>query len=224
MPPIQFGVDKIGYSRGGKSVNGLAQLLFSNTGKIIDTRVDGEGFHAQNAGGDKTLQVTQAFRDNTAPETAVHPQFALQGLHLLAKRIGRGGHRCAVQRHINHRGNTTGSGRLGCRIKPFPLGATRFVDMHMGIHQAGHYHSVGDDFLAFGVDVGIDVQNAGHLALTHYDCSGAQLPVDHNAPAAQNQGGLHELSLLLTVALAPEISLLRSAATPSFSSRHATPR
>jgi hypothetical protein len=48
----------------------------------------------------------------------------------------------AIERHVDDRRIPTGRRGLRCRLKSFPVGATRFVDVNMRVHQTGQYRGI----------------------------------------------------------------------------------
>ncbi len=74
------------------------------------------------------------------PERHVHRELAgRRGSFLPQGGHGHGG-RDAVQRHIHDRGHPARRGGRGRGAEPFPLGAARFVHVHVAVHQAGQQH------------------------------------------------------------------------------------
>lgn len=77
-----------------------------------------------------------------APEPDVDEGGTGRGVALDLQGIGGGGGRDGVERHIDDGRHATGRRRESGRMEPFPLGATRFVDVHVGVHESGQQNGV----------------------------------------------------------------------------------
>lgn len=86
---------------------------------------------------DKGLELGSIPRDNAAIEANINPALALSGLELLLE----GGNSCCrrdgVQRHVDDGGDASEGRSLGTSIESLPFSTAGFVEVDMGIDQAG---------------------------------------------------------------------------------------
>ena len=110
--------------------------------ELRDAGVEQEAFEAEHARFVQAPEVVDVPGDGATPEAHIdvgllggHGPFDLQGgdVH---------GGRQAVQGHVDDGGDAAGRGRAGRRGEAFPFGAAGFVDVHVGVHQAGQQHLV----------------------------------------------------------------------------------
>ena len=80
--------------------------------------------------------------------------FALRGGAFLFEGFDRGGFGQAVQRHVDERGVAAASGSTGRGLEAFPLGAAGFIDVNVGVNEAG------ENAIVSAVDYPIAMWNA----------------------------------------------------------------
>ncbi len=92
----------------------------------------------------------EVVRDRAAPEADIHPWSPAGGGPLEPQRVGRGGGRHAVERHVDQGGDAAGGSRPGRGREALPIGAARFVDVDVGVDQPRQQHLSGGQLFAAG--------------------------------------------------------------------------
>ena len=72
---------------------------------------------------------------NSAPCSPIHPASPVCCAALGVERVDSCGRRKAVERHIDQRRMAPGGSGSRCSIKSFPLGASRVINVNVGINQ-----------------------------------------------------------------------------------------
>ena len=116
----KLGVDQKRRIRFGKDGHGRIEILGRCWEKLVDPRVDEETFEAQDTVLQHSSELFGVTGDNSAPETHVDPELAMEGGDLLAQCLpaGRGG--AAVERHVHQGGDPSSGSRLGGTFKALP--------------------------------------------------------------------------------------------------------
>src|SRR6267142_950407 len=115
-----------------------AKILFGNMLTFRHSRWHEEALEPEHARAMHCPQFTGIAGHDPAPEADVHPAFLARRSALGFERRSCGGCRDAVERHVDQRRDAASGGRACRRLKTFPIGAPRFIDMDMRVHQAGH--------------------------------------------------------------------------------------
>ncbi len=114
-----------------------AELGFVDHGEAFDAGVDEEAFEARNSGGGQCSDVLLVVGDDSAPGGPIDMAFALRGGALLFECGDSRGLGQAIERHVDERGVAAGRRGAGRGLEAFPLGAAGFVDVNVGIDEAG---------------------------------------------------------------------------------------
>ena len=96
--------------------------------------------------------------------------------------------RNAVERHIDYSRHAAG-GRGACgRLKPFPIGAPRLVDVNVSIDEARHHHRIlaGFNYLAIGRNL-IECRYGDDAAIAYMHRRRADCILSHNPAPANNE-------------------------------------
>src|ERR1700704_1207494 len=134
----EFGVNEKWRAEFCKLGHRNAKILFGNMLKFRHARWHEEALEPEHARAMHGPQFTGIAGDDPAPEADVHPAFLARRGALGFERRSCGGCRDAVERHVDQCRDAASGGRACRRLKTFPIGAPRFVDMDMCVHQAGH--------------------------------------------------------------------------------------
>ena len=126
----------------GGLLHGQRELLRLEVPELVDARVEQEALEAEHPGLVQRLEVGDVAGHRAGPEADVDQDLPPGHQPLDLERRDRGGRRDRVQRHVEDGGDPAGRGRPGRGGEPLPLGATRFVDVHVGVDQAGQQHLV----------------------------------------------------------------------------------
>ena len=139
-------------------------------GELIDPGVQQEALEAEDARVVQRGEVRDVPRDGAAPEPDVDEDL-VAGHGLLGPEPGERGRRGdRVERHVDDGGDAAGSGRAGRAGEALPLGASRLVDVHVGVDQAGDEHLVlAEDDDGVGGQVGIGPCHDGDPSVDHTD-------------------------------------------------------
>ncbi len=139
--------------------HGLVQLLGGERRELVDTGVQQEALEAEDATVPQSLQVTGAevLRHGPAPETHVDLHLLLRHGLLRVEGVDGDGGGDGVQGHVEQGRDTAGRRGAGDGGEALPLGASRLVDVDVGVHQAGDEDLVGGDVDDLGVVPGVDV-------------------------------------------------------------------
>ena len=120
----------------------VLEVLRTQRGELLDAGVHQEALETEDAGGVQRGQFPQVPGHGAAPEADVDEALALgtPALHVQRGDVDR--RRDAVERHVQDRGDAAGGGRPRRRREALPLGASGFVDVHVGVDEAREEHDV----------------------------------------------------------------------------------
>jgi hypothetical protein len=110
--------------------------------ELVDAARGEEGLEAEDACVVQLPQRPQVLRHGTAPEADVHQRLGRRHLALGGESVDGGGGRDAVQRHVDDGRHAPGGGRAGGAGEALPLGASRFVHVHVRVDDSGDQHLV----------------------------------------------------------------------------------
>ncbi len=137
-------MDKERHAEVGEDGKRLRELVRLHMGKLFDAGVAQKALEREHAFGLEGGELMHVAADEAAGETHIHVELALGGAALGLEPGAGGRGRQTIERHVHEGGDAPrrrGSRRGG---EAFPLGAARLIDVHVGVHDAGH-DRVGSD-------------------------------------------------------------------------------
>ena len=126
----------------GRLLHRQRERLRLEVAELLDAGVEQEALEAEDPHVVQRRQVVEVAGNRAAPEADVDEDLPLGDQPLGLQGCDRGGRRDRVQRHVEDRGDPASRGRAGRGGEPLPLGASRLVDVHVGVDQAGQQHLV----------------------------------------------------------------------------------
>ena len=122
---------------GGDARDRAPELVGAQMTEVRIARVGEEALEAPHPRRGQIAELTEIAGDHAAPERDIDLTVASRRFAFAPQRIDRGGHRVAVQRHVDQRGDA--GRRRGCRRggEALPVG-TRLVDVHVRVDEARH--------------------------------------------------------------------------------------
>ena len=147
-------MDEQGEAGGGDVGEGGFELLLVDHGEAVAAGIDEEAFVAEDSGVSEREDVGLVVGYGSAPGCPVDEALALRGAALGFEGFDRGGLGEAVEGHVDEGGVASCGSGSGGGAEAFPFGAAGFVDVDVGVDEAGE-----DGVVAAVVDGGI----AGNL-------------------------------------------------------------
>ena len=138
----KFGVDEQRKFRDGDMRQSGAKLLLGNHGEAVDAWMDEKTFEAGNAGAGERFDVMLIIRDDASPGHPIDATSASSGCALGVESVDAGGGGKAIQGHVHKKGVAPGGGGARGGLEAFPIGATRIVNVNVGIDEAGKDYGV----------------------------------------------------------------------------------
>ena len=120
----------------------VGELGRREVGELLHAGVEQEALEAEDAGVVEGCEVGDVARDRAAPEADVDPGLVGGDRPLRLQRRDRGGRRDAVERHVDDRRDAPGSRGAGRAGEALPVGATRLVDVDVGVDESRQQHLV----------------------------------------------------------------------------------
>ena len=121
-----------------------SQIVLVDPGKAFDPGVNQEALEAGKSGCDKRKKTIDIAAHHPAPGSPIDPGFPLGGDTFGLQGWQIGGFRDAVQRHVHQHGHAARGRRLGRCRKAFPFGASRFIDVNVGVNQTGKQNEIAE--------------------------------------------------------------------------------
>ena len=124
--------------------HGVRRSRLGGVGELVDPRMHQEGLASEHSRQPRARRVTRRCQGRRRPRSRRPRSTALRRPRsLLLERRARGGHRQAVERHVDNRGHPAGGGGSRACLEALPLGAPRLVEVHVAIDEprgdhAGH--------------------------------------------------------------------------------------
>ena len=141
-----FGVHDHHGVEAGQHGHVLLHLIGVEMRELVDAGVQQEALEAEHAIVVQTAQIVGVAGNRAAPETDVDVRLARCGRALGVECFDVDRRRNRVQRHVDQRGDPARRRCAGSGVEPLPLGATRLVDVHMRIDQAGNHDLLVGEF------------------------------------------------------------------------------
>src|SRR5215510_11176460 len=124
--------DERAQPRGGLEAD--SQHAVRDAMEIVDPAVAHEGLEPDDAAVMEALELREVLGDQPTPEAEIHERFLRGDRELFVERRSCRRGWMGVQRHFENRRDTARGSTAATRFPPFPLGATRLVEMNVGIH------------------------------------------------------------------------------------------
>ncbi len=118
------------------------QIVLGHPAELLDARIDQEALEPEHTGGGHRLELAEIPRHDAAPESHVDAQLAPRRFALAPKSGQRRRDRNRIQRHIDDSSNPARRRRFSRAAKSFPFGASRLVDVHVGVDHSGHHQRI----------------------------------------------------------------------------------
>jgi len=163
---------------GGDARDRAPELVGAQMTEVRIARVAEKALEAPHPRRGQIAELTEIAGDHAAPERDIDLTVASRRFAFAPQRIDRGGHRVAVQRHVDQRGDA--GRRRGCRRggEALPVG-TRLIDVHVRVDEARHEdRRAGEPNLFSRRIIRADRTHRQDHAVGHRHSGGPELAVD----------------------------------------------
>jgi hypothetical protein len=140
----RFRVDQKRHAAACENRHRLPQITLADMWKLVDARRHEKAFEPAHARVDERVQFTSVSRHHAAPEPDVHAAAPARSARFGLERHNGCRRGNAVEWHVHDRRHAPCRRSPGRGLEPFPLGAARFVDVYVRVHDARRDHEIAD--------------------------------------------------------------------------------
>ncbi len=183
----ELGVHQQDRTQRGEPPHRRREVSLGDGRELVDPGRHEEALEAEYPGVQERAEVVEIPWHHPAPAAVVDQRAPHRGVCLGGKGRDCGRDGDAVQRHVDDGGHPAGRRRAGRGLKPFPLGASRLVDVDVGVHDAGKECRVARVHPTRGGRRLAQGHHGGDDPILHHHRSRTFALRGHDAPARENE-------------------------------------